>query len=231
VSEYYRDFMPGYLGVPREKMRLVPLGINMEGYHLRPQRRESPFTVGYLARIAPEKGLHVLCEAYQILRQREPIRAARLVAAGYLAPEHQPYLEEIRRKLLGWGLEKEFEYQGEVDRARKTAFLQSIDVFSVPAVYEEPKGLFLLEALANGVPVVQPRRGAFPEILDKTGGGVIVPAGDSSALADAWLDLWRNPEKAFALGRAGAQGVREHYEVGVMAEAAEQAYRSLAVPH
>jgi glycosyltransferase involved in cell wall biosynthesis len=231
VSEYYRDFMPGYLGVPREKMRLVPLGINMEGYNLRPQRREPPFTVGYLARIAPEKGLHVLCEAYRFLRQREPIRAARLVAAGYLAPEHRPYLEEIRRKMREWGLEKEFEYQGEVDRAQKTAFLQGIDVFSVPAVYEEPKGLFLLEALANGVPVVQPRRGAFPEILDKTGGGLIVAAGDSSALADACLDLWRDPEKAFALGRAGAQGVREHYEVGVMAEAAEQAYRSLAVTH
>jgi glycosyltransferase involved in cell wall biosynthesis len=231
VSEYYRNFMPGYLGVPREKMRLVPLGINMEGYNLRPQRREPPFTVGYLARIAPEKGLHVLCEAYHILRQREPMRAARLVAAGYLAPEHRPYLEEIRRKLREWGLEKEFEYQGEVDRARKTAFLQSVDVFSVPAVYEEPKGLFLLEALANGVPVVQPRRGAFPEILDKTGGGVIVPAGDSSALADTWLHLWRDPEKAFALGRAGAQGVREHYDVGVMAEAAEQAYRSLAGTH
>jgi glycosyltransferase involved in cell wall biosynthesis len=231
VSEYYRDFMPGYLGVPREKMRLVPLGINMEGYTLRPQRREPPFTVGYLARIAPEKGLHVLCEAYHILRQREPIPAARLVAAGYLAPEHRPYLEEIRRKMREWGLEKEFEYRGEVDRAQKTAFLQSIDVFSVPAVYEEPKGLFLLEALANGVPVVQPKRGAFPEILDKTGGGLMVPPGDSSALADAWLDLWRDPEKAFALGRAGAQGVREHYDVGVMAEAAEQAYRSLAVTH
>jgi len=231
VSEYYRDFMPGYLGVPREKMRLVPLGINMEGYTLRPQRREPPFTVGYLARIAPEKGLHVLCEAYHVLRQREPIPAARLVAAGYLAPEHRPYLEEIRRKMREWGLEKEFEYRGEVDRAQKTAFLQSIDVFSVPAVYEEPKGLFLLEALANGVPVVQPKRGAFPEILDKTGGGLIVPSGDSSALADAWLDLWRDPEKAFALGRAGAQGVREHYDVGVMAEAAEQVYRSLAVTH
>ena len=231
VSEYYRDFMPGYLGVPREKMRLVPLGINMEGYTLRPQRREPPFTVGYLARIAPEKGLHVLCEAYHVLRQREPTAAARLVAAGYLAPEHRPYLEEIRRKMREWGLEKEFEYRGEVDRAQKTAFLQSIDVFSVPAVYEEPKGLFLLEALANGVPVVQPKRGAFPEILDKTGGGLMVPPGDSSALADAWLDLWRDPEKAFALGRAGAQGVREHYDVGVMAEAAEQAYRSLAVTH
>ena len=129
------------------------------------------------------------------------------------------------------GIEKEFEYRGEVDRAQKTEFLQSIDVFSVPAVYEEPKGLFLLEALASGVPVVQPKRGAFPEILNKTGGGLIVPAGDSSALADAWLDLWRDPEKAFALGCAGAQGVREHYDVGVMAEAAEQAYRSLTVTH
>ena len=91
--------------------------------------------------------------------------------------------------------------------------------------------MFLLEALANGVPVVQPNRGAFPEIVNKTGGGVIVPAGDPAALADAGLDLWRNPEKAFALGRAGADGVREHYDVGVMAEAAEQAYRSLVATH
>ncbi|HET9266559.1 MAG TPA: glycosyltransferase family 4 protein, partial [Vicinamibacterales bacterium] len=97
VSEYYRGFMPGYLGIPREKMRVVPLGINMEGYGPRPARRDPPFTVGYLARIAPEKGLHVLCEAYRVLRQREPVLAARLVAAGYLPPEHQPYLDEIRR--------------------------------------------------------------------------------------------------------------------------------------
>jgi len=231
VSEYYRGFMPGYLGIPREKMRVVPLGINMEGYGPRPPRREPPFTVGYLARLAPEKGLHVLCEAYRVLRQREPTAVARLVAAGYLAPEHQPYLDEIRRKMREWGLEQEFEYRGEVDRAQKTAFLQSIDVFSVPATYEEPKGMFLLEALANGIPVVQPKRGAFPEIVNKTGGGVIVPAGDPAALADACLDLWRNPEKAFALGRAGAEGVREHYDVGVMAEAAEQAYRSLVATH
>ena len=81
--------------------------------------------------------------------------------------------------------------------------------------------------MPTALPVVQPKRGAFPEIVNKTGGGLIVPAGDPAALADAFLDLWRNPEKAFALGRAGAEGVREHYDVGVMAEAAEQAYMSL----
>ncbi len=227
VSEYYRDFMTGYLGIPREKMRLVPLGINMDGYGVRPAQRKPPFTIGYLARIAPEKGLHALAEAYHVLRDRTKGEPARLVAAGYLPPEHQPYLEEIRRKMREWGLEAEFEYRGEVDRAQKTAFLQSLDVFSVPTTYAEPKGMFLLEAMANAVPVVQPRRGAFPEMVSKTGGGVIVEPDNPSALADACLELWRNPDRATALGRAGAAGVREHYDVGRMAEAAESAYESI----
>ena len=231
VSEYYRDFMAGYLGIPREKMRLVPLGINMDGYGVRPALRKAPFTIGYLARIAPEKGLHALVEGYRALRERTKGEPARLVAAGYLAPEHQPYLEAIRGKMQEWGLAAEFEYRGEVDRAQKTAFLQSLDVFSVPTTYAEPKGMFLLEAMANGLPVVQPRRGAFPEMVSKTGGGVIVEPDNPSALAGAFLDLWRNPERAVALGRAGAAGVREHYDVGRMAEAAESAYASIRTAH
>ena len=231
VSEYYRDFMTGYLGIPREKMRLVPLGINMDGYGVRPALRKPPFTIGYLARIAPEKGLHALVEGYRALRERTKGEPARLVAAGYLPPEHQPYLEEIRGKMREWGLGAEFEYRGEVDRAQKTAFLQSLDVFSVPTTYAEPKGMFLLEAMANGLPVVQPRRGAFPEMVSKTGGGLIVEPDNPSALAGAFLDLWRNPDRAVALGRAGAAGVREHYDVGRMAEAAESAYRSIRTAH
>jgi glycosyltransferase involved in cell wall biosynthesis len=228
VSEYYRDYMPAYLGVPREKMHLVPLGINMEGYAPRPPRGGGPFTIGYLARIAPEKGLHVLCEAYRALRAKDGSTPARLVAAGYLAPEHRAYLDRIHQQMARSGLGHEFEYRGEVNRAEKTAFLQSLDVFSVPATYDEPKGMFLLEALANGVPAVQPRRGAFPEILRNTGGGVLVEPDDADALAHALLDLWRNPARAAELAAAGAAGVREHYDVGCMAEAAEAAYRSLA---
>ena len=228
VSQYYLDYMPEYLGIPREKMYFVPLGINMQGFTPRPPRRNDPFTIGYLARIAPEKGLHVLCEAYRELRKTPGIGRTRLIAAGYLAPEHQPYLAEIKNKMRDWGLADEFEYRGEVDRAQKTAFLQSLDLFSVPATYEEPKGLFLLEALASGVPVVQPRRGAFPEIVKNTGGGLIVDAGSPAALAAGLIELWRNPEKAAALAAAGATGVREHYDVGRMAEAAEQVYRSIA---
>jgi glycosyltransferase involved in cell wall biosynthesis len=230
VSRYYLEYMPGYLNIPREKLRLVPLGINLDGYAPRRAARAEPFTIGYFARVAPEKGLHVLADAYRRLRTRPGIGPSRLVAAGYLAPEHQGYLDTISTDLTAWGLQDQFEYRGELDRAQKIAYLQSLDVLSVPATYEEPKGIFLFEAMACGVPVVQPRRGAFPEIVEKTGGGVIVDADDPEALADAMLDLWRNPSRAAALGTAGAAGVRQHYNVTAMAEAAEAVYRDVTRP-
>ena len=228
VSRYYLEYMPGYLGLPRGKMRVVPLGINLDGYAPRTEERSDVFTIGYFARIAPEKGLHLLAEAYRELRSRPGIGKSRLVAAGYLAPEHQEFLDGIKRRMREWGLEDQFEYRGEVDRAQKIAFLQSLDVLSVPAPYEEPKGIFLLEAMACGVPVVQPRRGAFPEIVENTGGGLIVEADSAAALADGYLELWRNPARAAELGRAGTDGVRRHYTVGRMAETAEAVYREVS---
>ena len=227
VSRYYREYMPGYLGLPSEKMRLVPLGITLDGYAPRPQNRSDTFTIGYFARVAPEKGLHVLAEAYRALRSRPGVGRSRLVAAGYLAPEHQPYLRAVQDRLRAWGLDGDFEYRGELDRAQKIAFLHGLDVLSVPATYQEPKGMFLFEAMANGVPVVQPRRGAFPEIVENTGGGLIVEPDDPEALADGILALWRDPDRSAALGAAGAEGVRRFYSVARMAEAAEQVFEAL----
>ena len=200
-------------------MRLAPLGINLDGYAARRAPRSGPFTIGYFARVAPEKGLHVLCEAYRRLRAKRPVRTV-APRGRRISGARTPGISRRHRSgcCARRGLESEFEYRGEVDRAQKIAFLQSLDVMSVPATYEEPKGIFLLEAMASGVPVVQPRRGAFPEIVEKTGGGLIVDADDPDALADGLLALWRDPARAAALGAAGAAGVREHYTVGRMAE-------------
>jgi glycosyltransferase involved in cell wall biosynthesis len=81
--------------------------------------------------------------------------------------------------------------------------------------------------MANGVPVVQPSHGAFVEIVNRTGGGVLVPPEDPQALADAIYDLLVDRAKAQALGTAGAAGVREHYSIDHMAAAAERAYQAL----
>ena len=230
VSEYYAQFMPGYLGIPREKIRVVPLGINPQGFDLREQNRSGPFTVGFLARIAPEKGLHVLAEAYRILRKSGELPEARLEAAGYMAADCKPYLEGVQKQLKAAGLDGEFHYRGVLDRADKIAFLRKLDVMSVPATYDEPKGVSLLEAMACGVPLVQPERGAFTEIVDNTGGGVLVTPDDPESLAEGILELAKNKKLAEELSANGFRGVREQYSAVNMADRVLEAYESVICP-
>jgi glycosyltransferase involved in cell wall biosynthesis len=226
VSEYYANFMPEYLGIPREKIRVVPLGINLRGYEIR-ERTSQPFTVGFFARVAPEKGLHVLVEAYLKLRADKRLPEARLEVAGYLAPEHKTYLSDIEQQMKDAGLGAEFHYHGAVDREQKIAFLRKLNVLSVPATYNEPKGIFLLEAMACGVPVVQPDRGAFSEIVQKTGGGLLVEPDDAESLATGILTLYQDGGLAESISQNAFQGVRKHYGVAHMADRALEVYEDL----
>jgi glycosyltransferase involved in cell wall biosynthesis len=226
VSDYYVPIMSKMLKIPPARISVVPLGVNFTGYE-RAKHRDDTFRVGYFARVAPEKGLHVLAGAYKRLRARTPREKMRLDAAGYLAPAQAPYLEGVRRDLANAGLAGEFMYHGAVDRDGKLAFLQALDVLSVPAPYDEPKGVFLLEAMGEGIPVVQPRRGAFTEIVEKTGGGILVPADDTEALADALHRLWQDRPLTERLGRAGFDGVREHYSIERSADRLMAVYDAL----
>lgn len=229
VSEYYRGFMADYLRIPADRIRVVPLGVSTTDFVPRTRARtpNDPFVIGYLARVAPEKSLHLLAEAYRELRRERGIEPLRLEVAGYLAPEHQPYLEEIRLKLRRWGLEGEFRYHGAIDRAQKTAFLGSIDVLSVPSSYVEPKGLYVLEAMASGVPVVQPQHGAFVEMIGKTSGGLLARPDDPSSFADALMAIRDRPGQAREMGLSGAAGVRRHYSVEAMADRMIEVYSEL----
>lgn len=227
VSDYYATFMADYLGIPEKKIHTVPLGINLEDHHMRERNDSEVFTVGYFARIAPEKGLHVLSEAYKKMRQRDGSFKARLEAAGYLAPEHKEYLQGIEQQMKAWGLGEEFAYRGVLDKPGKIDFLHNLDVLSVPTPYSDPKGMFLLEAMANGIPVAQPRHGAFPEMIEKTSGGILFEPGDTEALADALLSIWKDKALAAELSHNGFQGVRKHYTAERMTERAVEVYKSL----
>jgi len=227
VSEFYAKRMCRDLGIPENKMHVVPLGITFDGFEKRERFASNEFVVGYFARVAPEKGLHVLCEAYRLLRQRTPERSIRLEVAGYLAPEHREYLAGIERQMKDWGLGEEFQYRGVLDREAKLAFLKGLDVMSVPATYDEPKGMSLLEAMASGVPVVQPRRGSFTEIIERTGGGLLVEA-DAESLALGLQSLIESPLLAAEISERAFAGVREHYSVSNMARRAIEAYSSAA---
>ena len=214
-SRYYRDFMGGLLELPRERMHVVPLGIDLEGHdgQVRP-RTDARFTIGSFARICPEKGLHNLVAAFRRLSARHP--HVRLRAGGYLGSRDQEYFQNLQRDAADLG--NAFEYIGSpATHAEKVDFLKTLDVLSVPTDYREPKGLPVLEALANGVPVVQPAHGSFPEMIEATGGGLLTRPGDPDDLANALERLLLDDALRMDLGRKGQAAVREKYGLATMA--------------
>jgi glycosyltransferase involved in cell wall biosynthesis len=228
VSAYYASYMGKLLSIPAGKMAVVPLGINLEGFSERAERGEGQVAIGYFARVAPEKGLHNLVAAYRLLRQRKNLPPTRLEVAGYLGREHRLYLKRLERKLAQDGLAGEFRYHGTLDRNGKIDFLRSLDVFSVPTDYVESKGISLLEAMAVGVPAVQPRHGTFTEVLEATGGGKLVRPGDNRDLAEALEELVLDQRARRELGRKAAAGVRRHYGVELMARRTASALEKIA---
>ncbi|MCG8607952.1 glycosyltransferase family 4 protein [bacterium] len=231
TSEYYADYMSDLLRVGRDKFYVVMLGINLADHGIGPGAKSGEsFTVGYLARVCPEKGLHILVEAFSQLKQKLGPAKVRLKAAGYLGKKDRAYFDHIQTKVREWGLSSNFEYLGEVDRQQKIAFLSGLDVLSVPTVYREPKGLFVLEALANGVPVVQPRHGSFPELIEATEGGILVQPNSAAALAEGLELLLRDDEYRQELGQRGQIAVHKSFSDEVMADSMLAVYRS-HLPH
>ena len=228
VSHYCAEFMMEYLRIPRERMYVAPLGINLRGYDIRFKFKTNCFVVGYFARVAPEKSLHLLCEAYRLLRRQTEFSGATLEVAGYLAPEHRGYMRDVERRMKEWGLAQEFQYRGVLTREQKIDLLRCLDVLSVPSAYREPKGIYALEAMAAGVPVVEPRHGAFPELIEKTQGGLLFEPNNVESLAEAILSLWKDRARAEEIGRRGAAGVREHYSAQRMAARALEVYAQVA---
>jgi glycosyltransferase involved in cell wall biosynthesis len=219
TSGYYADFMSGYLGIPRERIHVVYPGLNLHGHgQPRPDRAGRPFTIGYFARICPEKGLHLLVEAFRILRQTPGLPPARLRISGWLGDNNKQYFADLQKRLESWGLLGDVEHVEAPDHAAKVQFLHSIDVLSVPTTYREPKGLYVLEALANGVPVVQPSHGSFPELVAATNGGLLVTPDHPEDLARGLQRLMEDPVHREELGRVGKEAVHRRFHAGQMAQ-------------
>lgn len=226
VSRYYASYASDRFAIPAERLHVIPLGVRVGESSERVEPPAEPFTIGYLARICPEKGLHVLSEAFLLLRRAG--RPCRLLAAGYLDEAERPYLDGVRARLGSEGRDSAFEYVGELDGPAKRQFLRSLHVLSVPTTYREAKGLYVLEALAQGVPVVQPNHGAFPEMIESTGGGLLVEADDPSALADAIGDLMDDPAQRRQLACRGRAAVLKSFTDDMMAERTWSLYEGLA---
>ena len=216
---YYADEMAKYLDVPREKIDVVYPGVPGEYVNDGAPARDAnkPPTVGFLARICPEKGLHKFIDAVLVLAKMPGMQDLRVRVAGYLGKQHEHWYAGQQARVTQAGFGERAQFLGEVERDAKLEILDSLDVFSVPTTYRETKGVSILEAMARGVPVVQPAHGSFPEILQLAAGGTLVPPDEPQALAAAMHELLTNPGRRRQLGGAGRQGVRAGFTDEVMA--------------
>ena len=216
TSAYYAEFMADYLGIPRDRIEVVYPGINVNGYASRTVERNGPFTIGYFARICPRRG----CTSWRTrfaYWANLPAPPCRLRISGWLRRAQPEIFRGGPRRLDAAGLAERFEYVESPDHASKAKFLSDLDVLSVPTTYREPKGLYVLEALANGVPVVQPRHGSFPELVERTGGGLLVNPDDPHDLARGLRQLGENQAHREELGRKGREAVHRLFNADAMA--------------
>jgi len=224
VSRSYADVMRTRLRLDAGRVQVVYNGIDLDGLEPAGAPVEPP-TVGFLARLCSDKGLHTLVEAFCRVHARGRIPGLRLRAAGVLLEGDRAWLAEREARLRAAGAD--FELRPNVTRAEKQALLRSLSVLSVPATYGESFGLYVLEALAAGVPVVQPRHAAFPELLAATGGGVLCEPDDPGSLAAELEALLLDEPRRAALGARGQAAVRERFTSAHMARGVERVLRGV----
>ncbi|MBL9128697.1 MAG: glycosyltransferase family 4 protein [Verrucomicrobiales bacterium] len=228
-SRYYADRMATRLGLPAGRIEVVPNGIRPEGW--RPaERPPDPPVIGFLARMCREKGLDRLVEAFLILKSRRGVPGLRLAVAGGMGPTDVPFVDGLKARLAEAGYAGDVVWRPNLDHAAKQAFFREISVFSTPAHYGEAFGLYLVEAMAAGVPIVQPRTGAFPEILESSGAGLVCAADDARALADRLEEVLRDPALGQRLGRAGLEAVRTTYNSDASARRLVELFASSVSP-
>ncbi len=217
VSHYYGDVMRRRATLAPGKVTVVHNGIVLDGYGPASSPPDPP-VLGYLARMCALKGLGTLIEAFILLKGTDRIPGLKLRVAGSQTATDREYVSGLQKRLANEGLADDAEFLPNIEKNEKIAFLQSLSVLSVPATYGESFGLYVIEALAAGVPVVQPRHAAFPELIEMTGGGLLCEPDDPQSLADRIVELLSDPGRAREMGENGRQVVFKEFSVQRMAD-------------
>jgi glycosyltransferase involved in cell wall biosynthesis len=219
-SRYYAGVMEERLDLEAGAIEVIPNGIDLAGYEM----AESIGTkrIGYLARMCHSKGLGLLIEAFIELNDS----SLALAIAGTMGGGDDEYVARLQSQLEEAGLAENVEWLPDLDREAKAHFLKSLSVFSVPVIYPEAFGLYLIEAMACGVPVVMPDASAFPEILGSAECGVLFESGSAKGLARGLREMLDHPERK-AIGEKGRRAVEDRYHVTAMAGEFEKIMRKV----
>ncbi|MCX6855106.1 MAG: glycosyltransferase family 4 protein [Verrucomicrobia bacterium] len=222
ASRYYGDLMQKRLNIPAEKMSLAYNGLELTACAAaKPDPNWN--TIGYFARMIHGKGLTTLVDAFILLNQRGKVPRLKLKIGGAKTASDEKYISGLRAKLKASGYDRHVEWQPNLSFGDKVKFFRDLTVMSVPATYGEAFGLYVIESIASGVPVVQPRHGAFPELIELTQGGSLCEPDDVPALADALETLLLDGKRREQMITIGMAKVRTEFSAARMAEQFDEA--------
>ena len=229
VSDFYADVMKDKMDIADHKLTSVHIGVDPADYTFKPVT-EKKRNIGYVSRMCHGNGLDILLDAFIQLKQKEEFDDVGLVLTGGSTGDDKKYLSDIRAMIREHGLQEQIEFHEEFEEEGLREFMEKVSMVSVPVRNGEAFGIYLLECMASGVPVVQPALGAFPEIVDLTGGGIIYESNTPEVLAEELEKLLLDQPELDRLSRKGKEGVDKHFHIDVQAERMVTLYEN-AIQH
>lgn len=215
VSHYFKKVMQNNMQIPGSKIFAVPIGVDPDLYTVHLPAKE-PQAIGYLSRMNEDNGFGILVDAFIRLKKNPRYSSTKLIITGGKTGDDKPYIAEQIKKLQKSKLLDYIEFI-EFGEKCKTYnmdhFFKKISVLSVPVVNGEAFGLYLLEALASGIPVVQPALGAFPEIVTASNGGSVYSPNTAAALCEKWEEVLGDTDRLNTLSKHGRQAVEELFNL------------------
>ncbi len=224
VSDYYARVMQEKMEIPEEKLSSVHIGVDPADYVFKPVT-EKKRNIGFVSRMSHENGLDILVDAFILLKQNKEFEDVGLVLTGGSTGDDRKFLSEVRKRIREHGLQDQVEFHGEFEEGGLREFFEKVSMVSVPVRNGEAFGIYLLECMASGVPVVQPGLGAFPEIVELTGGGLIYAPNRPEILAGSLERLLFDRSELDRLSRSGKEGVEKHFHIDVQAERMMEIYQ------
>jgi glycosyltransferase involved in cell wall biosynthesis len=217
VSNYFSGEIHKRMVIPEIKMLTVYLGVDTADYSPKPVAEKDPI-IGYLSRMCEENGLAVLVDAFVLLRKNLEYSSVKLKITGGKTGDDLHFIKEQKQKISKAGLENDVFWVDEFEGEERRKFFDSVRLISVPVLIGEAFGLYMLEAMASGIPMVQPALGAFPEVIRISGGGTIYSENSPEHLAKALASLILNDQKLQELSDSGISGVKEHFDIQAQAK-------------
>lgn len=210
ASNFYSDLVRTKTDIPSEKIHVIPKVASLK--ELVPGTPSfNPPVIGFLSRMSELLGLDILVDAFIQMKEYKEHKDLRLRISGGMAPQDKTFIRGIRKKLKSKGLLGYVEIDPYLFQKDINKFFKSLTVLSVPAPGGESFGTFILESMASGIPVVQPKVGAYPEIVGCTGGGIIYDENTPENLKEALSGLLKEPEKIQQMSKQGLEAIQKNY--------------------